>query len=73
MNERDILEDHLRLAELRLLEAEELVAKQLRVICELEANGHDTSDARELLATCEKNVRLQETDGEQLRRELANL
>ena len=77
MNERDILDDQLhdqlRLAELRLLEAEELVAKQLRVICELEASGHDTTAAWELLATCETNVRLQEGECERLRRGLANL
>jgi hypothetical protein len=73
MNERDILVDHLRLAELRVVEAEEIVAKQLRVICELEASGHDTTAARELLATCEKNLRLHEGDCERLRSDLAKL
>jgi hypothetical protein len=73
MHERDILEDHLRLATLRALEAEEIVAKQLRVICELEASGHDTTAARELLATCEKNLRLHEGDCERLREDLEKL
>jgi hypothetical protein len=73
MHERDILEDHLRLAELRVVEAEEIVAKQLHVIGELEAGGRDTTDARELLATCEENLRLHENECERLRRELEKL
>jgi hypothetical protein len=73
MNERDILENRLRLAALRVVEAEELVAKQLRVICELEASSHDTTASRELLATCEDNLCLHEAECERLRRELEKL
>jgi hypothetical protein len=73
MEERDIQEDRLRLAALRVVEAEELVAKQLRLICGLEASGHDTTAARELLATCEDNLRLHEAECERLRRELEKL
>ncbi|MEY9199401.1 bifunctional non-homologous end joining protein LigD [Sinorhizobium fredii] len=51
MDELALIEKHLAKAERHVAEGEEHVARQTNILAELERNGHDTKQARELLET----------------------
>ena len=49
-----MIEEHLALAQRHVMEGEGHVQKQRDIVAELERDGHDTTQARELLRTFEE-------------------
>ncbi|MDF2619286.1 MAG: hypothetical protein K0S00_1945 [Xanthobacteraceae bacterium] len=67
---RESIAADLRQAELQVKQGERRIARQRNVISKLEADGHPTTDARELLRTFEAMHRLHVKDRDALLREL---
>ena len=67
-----MLEDHLRQAEEHVELGRQHIAQQMALINRLEQDGHNTTQARELLATFEALPESHEADRDRLREELAN-
>jgi hypothetical protein len=65
--------DHLAQAERHVAEGERHVARQRELIAELERDGHDTVQARELLVQFEGLQVMHVADRDRLRREFASL
>lgn len=63
---RDQVAADLRQAERQVVHGARSIAHQWKVISRLEADGHPTTDARELLKTFEVMQRLHEADRDQL-------
>ncbi|MDF2813428.1 MAG: hypothetical protein K0S56_4459 [Microvirga sp.] len=68
--DRDRIAADLRHAELQVEQSDRRIAHQRNVISKLEADGHPTTDARELLRTFEAMQRLQVKDRDRLVQEL---
>jgi hypothetical protein len=66
-----MLEDHLALAERHVSEADGHVGRQLQRVLELERDGHDTQQARELLRQFSDLRALHIADRDRLRAELS--
>jgi hypothetical protein len=66
-----MLKDHVWLAEARIAEGESNIARQRVLIAELEASGHSTLSAKDLLAEMESGNRLHQADRDRFRKELA--
>ena len=69
---RQTLKHDLWLAEAHIAQGEENVAKQRSLIVELEANGHNTASAKDLLAELENAIRLHQADRDRFRKALAS-
>jgi hypothetical protein len=61
---------HLALAERHLAEGEERLVRQQELIAELDRDGHDTKDARMILATMRETQALHRQDRERILSEL---
>lgn len=68
---RELLQDHLRLAERHVVQGAELVEKQRRLIERLARDGHDTAAARAVLQTFEETQAMHVADCARLSKELA--
>jgi hypothetical protein len=68
---RESIAADLQQAELQVEQGERRIARQRKVISTLEADGHPTVDARELLRTFEAMQRLHVTDRDRLIEELS--
>jgi hypothetical protein len=63
--------DELAVADRDVTEGPERIARQAEVMCELEAQGHDTTDAQNLLLVMQQTLDTVNTDRQQIVRELA--
>jgi len=68
-----MLEEHFRLAEQHVALGREQLARQSRIIAELERDGHDSATARTLLATFEGVQETLEAESTRLAKALADL
>jgi hypothetical protein len=68
--DRDMLRDHLRLAERHVNEGEMHLNRQYGVIADLERGNHDTQLAHEVLRTLLATQKSHEADRDRLMREL---
>lgn len=73
MPDRAIIEQHLAMAEGHVAKAGELVERQRSLVADLERDGHDTTEARRLLAEFQEIEAMHISDRDRLRRELASL
>jgi hypothetical protein len=64
--------DELAVADRAVTEGQERIARQAEVVCELEAQGHDTTEARNLLLVMQQTLDAANTDRQQILRELAS-
>jgi hypothetical protein len=48
--------DELAIADRDMTEGQERIARQAEVVCELRADGHDTSDAQNLLGVMQQSL-----------------
>jgi hypothetical protein len=63
--------DELAIADRDVTEGQEWMARQAEVVCELEAQGHDTTDAQNLLLIMQEILDGVNTQRQQIVRELA--
>jgi len=63
---------HLVLSTNHIVEAERRIARQRDRVAELERDGHDTSEARDLLETMLKSLELMRSNQDHIVDELAN-
>jgi hypothetical protein len=63
--------DELAVADRDVSEGQERIARQAEVVCELEAQGHDTTDAQNLLLVMQQTLDTVNTHRQQIVRELA--
>jgi hypothetical protein len=63
--------DELAIADRAITEGHERMGRQAEVVCELEAEGHDTTDARNLLRVMQQSLDAVKTHRQQIVRELA--
>jgi hypothetical protein len=68
--DRAILQQHLAQAERHVAQGRHHIAKQESLIAELDQDGHDTADARKVLATLQTSQRLHEQSFERILVEL---
>ena len=68
--ERQILIDHLALAEKHVAQGEQHLARQRKVLETLARDGHDTATAADLLRTLEATQALHRAERDRLRAEL---
>ncbi|MBV8896449.1 MAG: hypothetical protein JO051_08050 [Acidobacteriaceae bacterium] len=68
--DKETVMNHLALTEANVALGERHLAEQHSVIDELTRGGHDTSQAKELLATFEQTQQLHVEDKDRLRKEL---
>lgn len=71
MIDRDTLEDHLRKAQAHVMQGAGSIDRQRAVIASLEAGGHDSAAARQLLKTFEASQAMHIADVTRLEGELA--
>ena len=71
--DRQMVLDHLALAEQHITEGKIIIERQLTLIAKLEQGGHDTTGSRELLTQFLHTQKMHEEDRKRLRRELAKL
>jgi hypothetical protein len=64
--------DELAIADRALTEGQERIARQAEVVCELEAEGHDTTDAKNLLRVMQQSLDAMNAHRQQIVRELAS-
>ena len=67
---RAMIEQHLTEIEQLTVHGEEIIARQREIIANLQRDGHDTTKARELLATLEETQRLNVAARERHQQEL---
>jgi hypothetical protein len=67
---RAMIEQHLIETEQHIAHGEQLIAEQREIIRDLQRDGHDTTKAREVLATLEETQRLNVAAREQIQQEL---
>jgi hypothetical protein len=70
--DRATIEEHLEQARRHVAEGEEHVARQQQIVDELERDGHDTTQAREVLKVFEETLATHVADQERLEQELAS-
>jgi hypothetical protein len=70
---RSMLTSHLGQAERHVAQGKVIIGKQRSLVAELERDGHDTAEARGLLATFLDIQRLHEEDFARITRELREL
>lgn len=70
--DREILKQHLALAQRHASMGEKHIARQESLVAELDRDGHDTAEARKILATLRDTQRLHEQDVERLLTQLSN-
>ena len=70
--DRAVIQEHLELANRHVADGEKHVARQKQILAELEREGHDPEQARELLAVFEETLAIYVADRERLERELAS-
>jgi len=68
--DRAILKEHLAQAERHASRGKQHLARQEEIIAELDRDGHDTTEARKVLATLRQTQVLHEQEVERLLREL---
>jgi hypothetical protein len=71
--DRYALQRHWAEAEQRVWRGQQNVNRQRRIIAELERDGHDANQARQLLSTIETTLRLHIEDRDQVANRLARL
>jgi molecular chaperone DnaK (HSP70) len=73
MDKRGMLQRHLALAETHVIQGEQHIAKQKRILAEMECAGHEKASrqARELLATFELTHTSHVEDRDRIQAELA--
>jgi hypothetical protein len=64
--------DKLAVADRDVTEGQERIARQAEVVCELEAQGHDTTDAQNLLLVMQQSLDAVNTHRQQILRGLAS-
>jgi hypothetical protein len=64
--------DELAVADRDVTEGQERIARQAEVVCELDAQGHDTNNAQNLLATMQQSLDAVNADRQQIVHELAS-
>jgi hypothetical protein len=69
---RATIEEHLALAERHVSEGERHVSRQRELIAQLERDGHDATQAHDLLLQFEELQEMHLADRDRLRDELAN-
>jgi Spy/CpxP family protein refolding chaperone len=69
--DREMIVEHLALAEQHVKEGEAIIERQRDLIARLTADGHDTAKANALLAQFIDTLRAQNEDRDRLQRELA--
>jgi hypothetical protein len=69
-SDRNILSQHLAEAEEYVASGQRIVARQRELVAQLERDGHDSRQARELLAEFEATLGYQIDDRNRLRAEL---
>jgi hypothetical protein len=69
--EHPALFEHLALAETHVAEGERILARQRRLLAELERDGHDTRTARTLLQSFEQTQASHVAERDRLRAELS--
>ena len=67
---RAMIEQHLTEIEQLIAHGEEIITRQRAIIANLQRDGHDTTMARELLATLEETQRLYVATRERTQQEL---
>ena len=67
---RAMIEQHLIETEQHIVHGEQLIAEQLEIIRDLQRDGHDTTKAREWLATLEEAQRRNIAERERIQQEL---
>jgi hypothetical protein len=70
--DRALILDHLAQAERHVAEGKEHLDRQRQILAELQRDGHDTAEAKKLLATFEALQAQHVADCARLRRELEN-
>jgi hypothetical protein len=65
--------DELAIADHDMTEGQERIARQAEVVCELRADGHDTSDAQNLLGVMQQSLDAVTAQRQQIVRELASV
>ena len=68
-----MLMDHLAQAERHIAQGQVIIERQISLVAELARDGHDTEEARALLATFRQIQKLSEQDRARLKRELHEL
>jgi hypothetical protein len=68
--DRELVQEHLHLAERHVAQGAELVERQRRLIEKLESDGHDTTAARTILRTLEDTQAIHVADCERLSEQL---
>jgi hypothetical protein len=71
--DRQMVLDHLALAEQHIADGKTTIERQQTLIAELERGGHETTRSRELLSQFLQTQKMHEEDRKRLRRELAKL
>jgi hypothetical protein len=71
--DRTMVKQHLAQADEHVLISERHIVSQRALVADLEQKGHDTTQARRLLATFEKIQAMRHADCDRLRRELVAL
>jgi hypothetical protein len=64
--------DELAVADRDVTEGQERIARQAEVVCELDADGHDTTDARNRLLAMQQSLDAINAHRQQIVRELAS-
>jgi hypothetical protein len=72
-SQRQLLQEHLVLAEKHISTGEHALEHQRAVVLELERDGHDSTEARSLLTTMEETQQLHVAGRDRLRAELEEL
>ena len=65
--------DELAIADRDVTEGQERIARQAEVVCELRADGHDASDAQNLLRVMQQSFDAVTAHRQQIVRELASV
>lgn len=66
-----MVRDHLELARRHVAQSEACVSRQREIVAELERDGHDSAQARQLLTLFEDLQRLHVADRDRLEKQLA--
>jgi hypothetical protein len=64
--------DELAVVDRDVTEGQERIAREAEVVCELDAQGHDTNNAQNLLVTMHQSLDALNADRQQIVRELAS-
>jgi hypothetical protein len=64
--------DELAVADRDVAEGQERIARQAEAVCELDAQGHDTNNAQNLLITMQQSLDAVNADRQQIVRQLAS-